>query len=405
MADLYDMSDEDLEAAFQEAKASEEEVDDSGIVEDEEIEEEVVEDSEDTEFEEEDDDVVDEPEDEESDEGEDETEEVEEEEPEDLPEDEDSDDNETDDEVDEEADEESKEDQTEAEETKIEEPVQPVNHKFKANGMEYEFSNNEIMEQFPKIFGQAMDYTKKTQAMKPWRKTIDALETAKLSHDDVSLAIDVLRGDTSAIQEVLKRQGIDALDLNTEEDKVFTPNDYGRDEKSLAIQDVIDDISVDPEYATTNQVLAKEWDDASWETMAKDPEMIRLLHTDVKSGVYDALKPVAAKLKLYDRGMKSDLEYYKDAAIQRHTAGQAEMDRQQSQAEAQRVQAAQELEQNRIAEVKAKQKSAKTVETKAKARKAAAPVRKKAGVKKTVDYLDESDEAFEDWYNNLQDQS
>ena len=75
-------------------------------------------------------------------------------------------------------------------------------HKFKANGKEYSFTPEEMMEQFPKIFGQAMDYTKKTQALKPWRKTIDAIESARLGHDDINLMIDVFKGDKNAIAEL-----------------------------------------------------------------------------------------------------------------------------------------------------------------------------------------------------------
>ena len=88
----------------------------------------------------------------------------------------------------------------------VEEETQPVqSYKFKANGKEYEFTEDEIKAQFPKIFGQAMDYTKKMQAIKPWRKTIDAIEQAKLGHDDINLMIDVLKGDKGAIAEVLRK--------------------------------------------------------------------------------------------------------------------------------------------------------------------------------------------------------
>jgi hypothetical protein len=76
----------------------------------------------------------------------------------------------------------------ETEEGEAQAEVQPIQkHKFKANGREYEFSDEEVREQFPKIFGQAMDYTKKMQALKPWRQSIDALESNGLSHEDVNL--------------------------------------------------------------------------------------------------------------------------------------------------------------------------------------------------------------------------
>lgn len=116
----------------------------------------------------------------------------------------------------------------------IDEVQEVQKYKFKANGREYELTDEEMRTQFPKVFGQAMDYTKKTQALKPWRQTIDALESAKISHNDVSLMIDVLRGDKQAIAEVIKRTGVDALDIDTENSK-YEPKSYGRDEVTLII--------------------------------------------------------------------------------------------------------------------------------------------------------------------------
>jgi lipopolysaccharide export system protein LptC len=108
----------------------------------------------------------------------------------------------------------------ETEEGEAQAEVQPIQkHKFKANGREYEFSDEEVREQFPKIFGQAMDYTKKMQALKPWRQSIDALESNGLSHEDVNLMIDVLKGDKDAVAAVLKRTGVDALELDVEQSR------------------------------------------------------------------------------------------------------------------------------------------------------------------------------------------
>lgn len=281
-----------------------------------------------------------------------------------------------------------------------EQPVQT--YKFKANGKDYEFSSEEIVDQFPKIFGQAMDYTKKMQTIKPWRKTIDAIEGAELSHDDVSLMIDVLKGDKGAITEVLKRTGVDTLELDTNEVNPYVAKDYGRDDSALAIKDIVDDISRDQEYATTHNILSKEWDDRSWNTMAQNPEMIRLLHTDVKSGMYKTLQPIAEKLKVYDGGKKSDLDYYKEAA-QQHFNQVAEQEAyEERQAARQAKLEAREAENARLAEVKAQsQKRTATKQASAK-RKAAAPT-KAAASRDVIDYLDDSDEAFDDWYKRLQD--
>ena len=278
-------------------------------------------------------------------------------------------------------------------EDKTAKDVQPVTNQpyvFKANGKEYSFSEDEVKAQFPKIFGQAMDYTKKMQAMKPWRKTIDAMEQAKLSHNDVNLMIDVLKGDKDAIAEVIKRTGVDALELDTEDSK-YVAKDYGRDDATLALRDVIDEISGDPEYETTHKILANEWDDTSWKRLSSDPEMIKLLHIDVKNGMFQRLQPIADKLKTYDRGSKSDLEYYGEAARQYAYETQ----------QAQRATDERNINEARTRELNAvRANQQKVVNTKeaAQARKAATPVKKTAGVKKVVDYLDDSDEEYDKWY-------
>lgn len=285
-------------------------------------------------------------------------------------------------------------------EDKIDEVQEVQKYKFKANGKEYEMTDDEMKSQFPKIFGQAMDYTKKTQAMKPWRQTIDAIESAKLSHEDVSLMIDVLRGDKQAIAEVIKRTGTDALDIDTENSK-YTPKSYGRDETALAIKDVIDEISADKEYDITHKILSKEWDDKSFAEFTKDPELIRQLHIDVKSGMYNQVQPIAEKLKVFDRGRKTDLDYYLQAAGELFTEQDAEKQRQAA-IENQRVQVAAKADrQAEIERVKATQQAREKTTEKVDARKAAAPVKAVSGTKKVMDYLDDSDEAFEEWYKKM----
>lgn len=374
--DIWDLSDEELEAAFLEAK-------DSGV------EVEYDEDTNDDDYEE----VanLEQPENNEQDSDDDASLEDEEED--------ESDEESTEEEVELDGDdEESEDDEPTEEEAEFEDEEQPVQkYKFKANGRDYEFSTDEILNQFPKIFGQAMDYTKKTQAIKPWRKTIDALESANLGHDDINLMIDVLKGDKDAIAEVMKRTGVDALDLDTE-NSYYIAKDYGRDGTALDIKDVIEDISGDVEYTKTQKILGKEWDDASWEEMKKTPQMIKELHIDVKSGMFDIVQPIADKIKLQDGGRQSDLEYYKQAAGVYFSERNQETNRQQMAEAAKQERERKQAEQKRIADVKAKQQKAKATQQDSVKRKAAAPTAKRAGTKKVIDYLDDSDEAFDDWY-------
>ena len=408
--DLWDMSDDELERAFKEAQASE----DSPVT-DMELEAPVEEfdesepSMEETDFEEEEEEVS--------------LEDAEDngpEQPEDDLEDSDhdaSEESDTDEVVDEDqadaeedgpdGDSDTEEDPSSDDAEDDEEEEQPVQtYKFRANGKDYEFSSEEIVDQFPKIFGQAMDYTKKMQTIKPWRKTIDAIEEAKLNHNDINLMIDVLKGDKGAITEVLKRTGVDTLELDTEGDSNYVAKDYGRDDSALAIKDIVEEISQDVEYATTHNILSKEWDDRSWNTMAQNPEMIKLLHTDVKSGMYNTLRPLAEKLKVYDGGKKSDLDYYKEAAQQHfnQVAEQEAYEERQAarQAEREAKLAAAQAEQEKLAQVKAKSQQRSATKQASAKRKAAAPTKVASASRDVIDYLDDSDEAFEEWYQRLQ---
>lgn len=369
MADgnVWEMSDEELEAAFMNAKAEA----DSPVTMMEEDDEEITTMEQPNEDSEDDDLTVDETKEEITDENSDET-----------------DDADGDADVDEE-----QTDEVEETEVDVTETI-PQKNKYRANGKEYEFTDAEIKEQFAKVFGQAMNYTQKTQAMKPWKKTIDAIETANLSHTDVSLMIDVLKGDKDAIAEVIRRTGTDALELDTENSK-YVPKDYGRDDNALAIKDVIDTISKDKEYDTTHRILSKDWDDNSFKELTSDPETIALLHEDVKSGMFARVNPIAEKLKVFDGAKKSDLDYYKLAAV--------EYFKEQDEIRYRAIQQAKLDKQTDIARVKATQQAKVDNTAKVEKRKAAAPVKANAGTKKVIDYLDDSDEAFEEWYKKMED--
>lgn len=276
-------------------------------------------------------------------------------------------------------------------------------YKFKANGLEYEFSREEMEKQFPRVFGQAMDYTRKMQKIKPWRKTIDAIEQANISNDDLNLAIDVLKGDKDAIGELLKRTGVDALELDPEESN-YEPKDYGRDEATLALNDVIDEISTDPEYARTQRVLGKDWDDTSWNRMSQNPSMIKALHIDMKNGVFDKVQPIADKLKIYDGGRKSDLDYYLEAGQSYYAQVAAEETASKVNEQADTAKAIELAKEAELARVKSENAKREIERQKAEKRKSAAPVTNVSTATTGVtDYLDDSDEEFEKWYASLQD--
>lgn len=396
--DLFDMSDEDLEAAFKEAKATQDspetalEDDNVGTEEviDEDVQEDIVDEIDDADLEEEVDELEQPDVDSDDDTSDDDIAD------EDTDEDSETDEDELDGDIDEE--DEQPEDEKPAE---VEAPQPVAKRKFRANNVDYELTEAEMMEQFPKIFGQAMNYTQKTQKIKPWTKTIDAIEQANLSHDDINLAIEVLKGDKNAIASLLKRTSVDALDLETDNDTDYVPKDYGRSETELEIKDIVDKIGGETEFKYTESVVTG-FDEASRNQIAARPELLDLLHVDVKSGMYDKINPIAQKLKVYDSGRADDLKYYELASKQYFQEEAQSQKVESDRAQAAIVTADREAEQQRVQEVKAKAAKRLANKKASTARKAAAPTKKAAGTKKSTSLLDESEEGFDDWYKALQ---
>ena len=292
---------------------------------------------------------------------------------------------------------ETENEQTDNTEKQSDEVVQPTQEilKVKANGQDYEFTLDEMKSQFGSIFAKAQDYTKKTQALKEYRKTIDIVQNAGLSDNDLNLFADVLKGDKDAIAAVLKRTGVDALDLDVENVN-YAPKNYGRNDTELAIKDIVDDISADKEYVITHNILEKQWDSKSREKFIEDPNMIKGLHIDVKSGLYDKLNPIMQKLKIYDGATRSDLDYY-------FMAHKQFMDSQRdASSKAEKAELARVENQAKVSTVKAKMAQQTATKEASVKRKAAAPTKKAAGTSK-INYLndDPSDDEVDEWFKNI----
>ena len=253
--------------------------------------------------------------------------------------------------------------------------------KLRADGIDFEFTEEER----DALAQKGINYTSKMKTIAPWRKSISALEEENMTHDDLNLMIDAFKGDKDAIASVLKRAGVDALDLDTEENNKFEPKDYGKSNSELAIEDITSSISRDPEYPITKNVVSSQWDEASRDAMYKNPDLISRLHVDVKSGMYDKVAPIAMKMKIFGDGSKSDLEYYVEAGgVVRN-----EMNREASiRLQKEENEKLAKDEADKIAKVKANKDKITRDNSLSAKRKSAAITKSSAGEKGVIDYLD-----------------
>ena len=286
--DIENLSDEDFDKYMNEAIAE------GGMVEEE---EEV--DGTETEVEEDEVDTAEQPEDENESEDSDDNNDVDEEQVEETEED-----SETDEGIQETVDE-----QPTKEETKPTTDTHKVpTFRLKADGTEFDLTEDELKQ----LASKGMNYTKKMQDIKEYREHVSAIKEAALSKDDINLMIDVLKGDKDALATVMKRTGVDALDVDVD-NSTYVPKNYGRNEVELDIEEVVETISRDPEYVTTKHIISSNWDKQSQMEFVKDPIKIKKLHEDVKNGTFDQVVPMMLKKKALDGARKSDIEYYIEA--------------------------------------------------------------------------------------------
>ena len=159
-------------------------------------------------------------------------------------------------------------------------------------------------------------FTRKMQEISQHKKSLSIMQANNLTEADLSLLIEARNGDKNALASLVKQSGIDTMDVPDEVDASYTPGAHIPSDQQINLQDVQREISNDPEYQITQNVVNNMMDTRSQDMMVQNPDMIRGIHADIKSGVYQAVSAEAQKLKMLDGGRRSDMEYYISAAQQ-----------------------------------------------------------------------------------------
>ena len=270
--------------------------------------------------------------------------------------------------------------------------VQKQMFKVKAVGGEFEFDEKEMT----LMAARGMDYTKKTQELSKHRETLSILKEANITDTDLNLLADVLKGDKNAINSILKRTSISALDLDEESDAGYEPGNYGKSGTELDIDEAFTTLHQDKDGQIASDVISSQWDQESRSQILEGfttsegkkwgvKEIMSGLHSDVKDGTYEIVSQMATKAKALDGGNKTDFEYYMQAGGQ--LANQRVQATQVEQRQANDAQIKVEAEAKIIADVKAKKVAEDAVKVQAEKKKAAA-VTRTAGANNVVDYLD-----------------
>jgi hypothetical protein len=158
--------------------------------------------------------------------------------------------------------------------------MQPI----KANGKQIELRNPEELIQLAQ---QGADYTRKLQALAPYRKIGMMLENnGLLDEGKLSFLIDLERGDPEALKKFIKDKNINVLDIDTESDHAYTPGNHEVSDPEVAFKTTMKELGSTVEGQATINEIHNAWDDTSKEALWNSPELMTVIHQQREAGLY-----------------------------------------------------------------------------------------------------------------------
>lgn len=181
---------------------------------------------------------------------------------------------------------------------------------FKANGREMKVDN---VEDAITLMQMGANYNKKMAALKPNLKLLKMLENHQLLDESkLNFLIDLSKKDPAAISKLVKESGIEPMDLDLSNAEGYKGNNYAVDDREYQLDETLADLRDSPAYPQTLDIVGTQWDGASRKVISDHPQILRVIHDHVESGVYQVIADRLATEKALGRlnGL-SDLEAYR----------------------------------------------------------------------------------------------
>ena len=181
-------------------------------------------------------------------------------------------------------------------------------YKIKANGKEWEYD----LDQVKLLASKGIDYTKKLQALSPYRKMINAVSENGITEDDINQLIEMKKGNRDAIGAFTKKYNIALSDIEEGEANAqnYRPQSYGREYSELQEIDAeirgmipsgtyLNQTQYDNMVSFFNNTLTN----ADRELFEQNPQALHILANDFKTGMFDRTMQEVERL--------DNIEYYK----------------------------------------------------------------------------------------------
>jgi len=207
----------------------------------------------------------------------------------------------------------TKEDTPETKEFDYESAYKKVSEPFRANGVDIKVDDPEDI---VRLMQMGANYQKKMAQLKPHLKIIKMLENNDLlKPEQLNNLIDVFKKDPKAIAKLVKESTLDPLDIDKDAPSDYEPNDYSVSDGEIELDQVLEDIKDTDTFNRTINVLTKDWDTASKQTISEHPDIIRIINIHMANGVFDKVNAVLQRDKALGKteGL-SDVDAYRQIA-------------------------------------------------------------------------------------------
>jgi hypothetical protein len=183
-----------------------------------------------------------------------------------------------------------------------------VTSKFRANGKDMQVTSADDV---VRLMQQGANYNKKMQGMKPALKTLKILDKNGITQDKLGFLIDLNAKKPEAIAKLLADSDIDPLHFDLDQGSKYKASTHEVDDREINLDHVVEEIKDSPHYDKTVNLVTKEWDNASKQAVADQPDLLKLIDGHMASGVYELISTGVANEQMLGRltGM-SDIEAY-----------------------------------------------------------------------------------------------
>lgn len=166
---------------------------------------------------------------------------------------------------------------------------------FKANGRNIEMKTPKEVRQ---LMQMGANYTRKMQELAPHRRVLTMLQDNNLMDEGtLSYLIDLHKKDPNAIKKLVKDAGIDPSDIDTNVEPAYRQGNHRVSDERVAFASALEDMKSTPEHFETLKTINDGWDQASKEALWKQPEIMRVIHGQRESGVYDRIANEVSRLQ------------------------------------------------------------------------------------------------------------